>query len=251
MTVRSKLRKIVPILCEPNKFFKTYQKVILLSHMRSRSSVLSHVIGEHNEISGFYEQHIDHKKKLLKEKIKANLLIEKELKENSRYFFDKVLHSRLDPDSLESYQVIVMVREPEASIKSIMALGQKTGSKWSNMLVAVTYYQSRLSDILCLLKNNPKVPFCFITSECFVDNNEKCLKTLSDFIGVGKLSPDYEVRTQKYKPFSGDPSENIRAGKIIKTTSREDIVIDKDLLSASNIVYEYFIQQVNILPNRV
>ena len=184
MTIKSKLRKIVPILCEPDKFFKTYQKIILLSHMRSRSSVLSHVIGGHKEISGYYEQHIDHKKNNLKGKIKVNLLIDKELKADTRYIYDKVLHSRLDPQSLSSYRVIVMVREPAATIKSIMALGQQVGSQWSDMLLAVTYYQSRLSDILSLLKKKPDVSFCFIRSEYFVDNNEQCLKKFYDMLAT-------------------------------------------------------------------
>lgn len=251
MSIESKSRKVMRIIRNPYKFFKPYEKIILLSHMRSRTSVLSHVIGGHKEISGYYEQHLDHKKSYLKEKIKVNLLTDKELKSDSKYFYDKVLHSRLDPLSLSSYRVIVMVREPESSIKSIMALGEKAGSKWSDMLVAVTYYQSRLSDILCLLKSNQTVPFCFITSEHFVDNTEECLKTISDFIDVKGLSPDYEVREQTSTRFAGDPSENIHTGRVIKTKGHDDIVLDKDLLSASNIVYQDFIEQVNMLPNRI
>ncbi|NRA16439.1 MAG: hypothetical protein HRU04_13155 [Oceanospirillaceae bacterium] len=251
MTVKSRLKKIVPIICDPYKFFRSYQKIVLLSHMRGRTSVLSHVIGGHNEISGYYEQHVEHKKKFMEEKIKINLLIDNELKAGSRYLYDKVLHSNSDPQSLILYRVIVMVREPEASIKSIIAMGKKQGSKWSDMESAVTYYKSRLSDILCLLKANPAVPFCFITTEYFVNNTEDCLNILSGFIGVKDLSPDYEVQEKTSKRFFGDTSENIRAGTVIKTKSHDDIVLDKHLLCSSNILYQDFIKQVNMLPNKV
>ncbi|WP_299199330.1 hypothetical protein [uncultured Amphritea sp.] len=251
MHIKRKLLKIIKIALNPYRFFRSYQKIILISHMRSRSSVLSHVIGGNVNISGYYEQHVDHKKYFFIQKIKSNLLVDNELKSATEYLYDKVLHSHSDPKNLDDYLVIVMVREPRATIRSIVVMGEKTGSEWCDSSLAFLYYINRLSDILAMLKAQPTVPFCFITSEGFIEETEQCLNKIAKYIGVDYLSPNYDLREKTGTAGAGDPSNNIKAGQIIHTESQEDIYLDEDLLEKADNVYNDFIKQVGSLQNRM
>ena len=35
-----------------------YQHIFLLSHMRANTSLISHILGSHPQISGYYEMHL-------------------------------------------------------------------------------------------------------------------------------------------------------------------------------------------------
>ncbi|WP_299199328.1 hypothetical protein [uncultured Amphritea sp.] len=251
MSIKSKFHIAFKILRNPVVFFKKYDKVILLSHMRSRTSVLSHIIGGHEGISGYYEQHVDHKERFCNEKIKKNLLVDDELKSGSRYLYDKILHKRFDPLSLDSYRVIVMVRKPEESIKSIVSMGVKSDDKWSDIALACSYYSDRLDEILIMLELKPHIDFCFITSEEFVGDTEVCLDKISDFISLDKLSSSYSSGIKTGIAVVGDTSDNIKAGKVMLTKPHDDIVLDEYLLAQAEKCYEKFIHKVMALPNRM
>jgi E3 ubiquitin-protein ligase DOA10 len=104
-----------------------YKILFILSHMRSGSSLLTHLLVNNPEIRGFGETHInyasaeDFKKLLMKLYWQgqdfSQLQDLKKLKMNHQYIHDKVLHNNkfLDQSFLESEQIysIFLIREPQ------------------------------------------------------------------------------------------------------------------------------------------
>lgn len=93
----NKFHKAALLLRSPLLSFRRYQNLFLISHMRARTSLLSHIMGSHAEIAGYYEQHIAHWKRASDLRLRASLLEERLITPDTRYLLDKVLHVHLDP----------------------------------------------------------------------------------------------------------------------------------------------------------
>ena len=127
-----------------------YQHIFLLSHMRANTSLMSHILGSHPQISGYYEMHLSYltENDLIKQE---QLLIDKQESnkafKNSRHFlFDKILHNdyelileNLVPEQIPTlgyskFRILISIRPPEQTIKSIVNLfrHKKTEHPYAN-----------------------------------------------------------------------------------------------------------------------
>ncbi|WP_420554956.1 hypothetical protein [Neptuniibacter marinus] len=232
------LKKLSALVQSPKVLLKKYESIILLSHMRARSSVLSHVLGNNNEIAGYYEQHLDHKDKFFNIKVKANLLLEGNFPPENTYIYDKVLHDRFDPRSFKEYKVIVLIRDPRATLKSILSMGSINNSIWQDdPYRAFAYYCQRLQSITDIVgKNNFDI--FFIESDDLVDKTDDILDGISAFLEL-----DYPLSSH-YKSFGktggvyGDPSDNIKLGSIVKTEINTAEVVPDELVEIAKYYYE-------------
>jgi hypothetical protein len=230
-------KKIFQLLIHPKITTKKYNKIILLSHMRSRSSVLSHVLGSNDEISGYYEQHLSHNDSLFDLKIKVNLILGGDLSFNHDYLYDKVLHDRFDPNDLQGYKVIVLIRNPEDTLKSIISM--KDGGVWQDdPYRAFAYYCQRLYSIMDMvgsIENN----IIFVDADDLVDHTTAVLNEITSFLGLKEsLSHNYKSFEKTGKPVYGDPSDNIKSGSIIKTEANAKAVVPDELLDIAQYYYE-------------
>ena len=81
---------------------------------------------------------------------------------------------------------------------------------------------------------------CFLTYNDLVENSETSLKKLTNFLDlIEPLSQLY--KTQKYSQVWGDPSDNIKKGKIFNTKSTQ-LKIDKEILFKANVEYQKVIK---------
>lgn len=234
-----KLKKALALVTHPRMFNKDYKKTILLSHMRSRSSVLSHILGSNVEIAGYYEQHLKHTDPLFDLKIKANLIMDECLSIDATYLYDKVLHDRFDPRFFESYKIIVLVRKPEPTLKSIMSMGGITNSLWKNdPYRAFAYYCQRLQNIMDIVGRVDR-GVCFIEADKLIDDTEEELNRITAFLDLNDpLTSSYNSFNKTGKAVFGDPSENIKSGSIVRTEEKSSIVIPENLLVIANQYYE-------------
>lgn len=186
-------KKILILIKNPCVVKKKYEKIILLSHMRSRSSVVSHVLGSHDEVAGYYEQHQRHKDPFYEIKIKANLLQDNSLSYQQRYLYDKVLHERFDPQTLQAYKVVVLIRKPPSALKSIMSMGGITNSLWQqDPYRAFAYYCHRLQGIINIIEKN-KIDVFFVEADDLVEKTDDVLNGLSVFLELDSpLTSDYK-----------------------------------------------------------
>lgn len=207
--------------------------------MRSRSSVLSHILGSNSEISGYYEQHQRHTDPFYEIKIKANLLQDNSLSYQHRYLYDKVLHERFDPQTLEAYKVVVLIRKPPSALKSIMSMGGITNSLWQeDPYRAFAYYCHRLQGIINIIEKN-KIDIFFVEADDLVEKTDDVLNGLSVFLELDSpLTSNYKSFGKTGEAIYGDPSDNIKSGTIVKTKNHTKVMIPDELLAIAQHYYD-------------
>jgi hypothetical protein len=124
--------------------------IFILSHMRSYSTLLAHLLGSHPEITGYAERGISYRSSMKLYGLRLRMTLSRELG-RARYVLDKVLHDRyrISKRVLVRHDVvpIILVRRPEPTLASIFGLGALTGARgWYTDAEAVTrYYERRLT----------------------------------------------------------------------------------------------------------
>ncbi|MDJ0713503.1 MAG: hypothetical protein QNJ54_04705 [Prochloraceae cyanobacterium] len=208
-----------------------YKILFILGHMRSGSSLLTHLLITNPEIIGFGETHLTYSS----EKDLKNLIFKVhsqvgDLKMDRKYVLDKILHNNKfiggEPFS-KQVSSIFLIREPKRTISSIL----KLKPHW-NQEEALGYYCRRLQKLENYARSiNSKERSFFITHEQIINNTELVFKSLQNFLGVKQpFSEEYEVSNTTGMRFVGDSSENIKAGRIVRNYQREEISIPPELI---------------------
>jgi len=243
MSILSKAKTLSLLALKPSVLTARSKYLFILSHMRSRSTVLSHVLGSNKGICGYselfssYNNYID----LLKLRIRRYKELQCEPKD--KYILDKLLHNHIDISSeifgSQTPKVILLIREPESTIKSIINMGHKVEDDWlKNEKNATEYYcarLSRLTEYAQILDGS----YFFIESDDIVNNTDTVLNELSNWLNLDSpLENSYSIFGNTGKPGHGDPSNNILSRKITKTDSNSDIIVSQELLQTANSSYQ-------------
>jgi hypothetical protein len=239
---QKKLRRVLrKTLRRPWILFGNKGYIFVLSHMRSRSTLLSHILGSHPSIAGYAESRYSYYNfidlLLLRHKIY-------ELGEKSpvgRLALDKLLHDSLtiSPDVAEDPKIkkIFLLRSPAETVKSIIHMGttlQKVA--WHTDQAAVfRYYNTRLNT-LTQYACHPFSPGFFIHSADLIERTESVLESLSAWLELkDSLQSSYSIFKYTGSRKHGDPFANIKTGKILTEQSDySSIVLDKNLLDEAN-----------------
>ena len=211
---------------------KPFRILFILSHMRSGSSLFTHLLNSNPEIIGYGETHINYSSELdfktLMFKVYWNI---KNYQMNHKYLLDKVLHNHkfLTDDFLVSEQVysIFLIRKPQRTLASILEIKPH----WSEEK-ALTYYQERLGllESYAKLINNKKQSF-FITHEQLIDQTDLVFNGLKNFLETQEsFSEQYETLRTTGRKGIGDSSENIKAGYIIRNRTQIDTKFSGELV---------------------
>mgnify|MGYP001791355721 CR=1 FL=1 len=226
-----------------------YRFLLLLSHMRSGSSLLTHVLTTNPEVIGYGETHIDYSNardvKRLLQKVYwqaqdfRTLGDVQNLRMNHRYVMDKVLHNKkiLNPDLLRSEQVyaIFLLREPRRSLASIADLKPH----W-NEQDTIEYYTERMAMLVeyAKLMDAPQRTLV-ITSEQLIDDTPKLLRTLQTFLQTQTpFTEEYKVLKTTGMKGIGDPKGNIKAGKIVRSQRQLPQSFSSEIVAQAQQVYE-------------
>jgi hypothetical protein len=219
--------------------------VLLLSHMRSYSSLISHILGSSPEIDGYVEVQ---RKYTSPRDLRSLRIAVAKMEDNrlqGRYVLDKVLHNKWkisnsvlhDP----SVWTLFSVREPEATIKSTVAMalsGSNPDRNWKTDLGKVgTYYVRRCEGLVRYAERKP-TRSAFFVAERLIDRSDETLTMLSDFLELRTpLTSTYEKKTNTRRRGFGDPSENIAAGEIKRDRKQHDVVVPDDILAECTAAY--------------
>jgi Sulfotransferase domain len=210
----------------------SYKILFILSHMRSGSSLLSHLLITNPEIIGFGETHVEYDSnqdlKTLLLRVYQNT---RQLRMDHKYVLDKLLHDKklLDETILFSEEVraIFLIREPKRALASILTLKPH----W-NEHQAIEYYSSRLETLgkYAKLIDNRKHSL-FITHEQILNNTQSVFKVMQDFLEVKQpFSEEYQVLSMTGTRGIGDYSENIKSGRIVRSHKITEIAISSELI---------------------
>lgn len=208
------------------------QFLFILGHMRSGSSLLCHLLCNSDEIAGFGETHNNYRRrsdlaKLLvsvgKHRGKASL--------NCRYVLDKVvgtqhvMNGAVLADRRTRY--VFLLREPLATIASNVAMRRELYDEPPQQLLAFAtqHYTERLAQLVQLAETIDDRDRCLLlTHQQLVAETPTAFRTLEEFLDLrAPLCEEYGIMPTTGQPGIGDPSPNIRLGKIARTLPRKHI----------------------------
>ena len=194
--------------------------IFILSHMRSYSTLLAHLLGSHPEISGYAERSISYRSSLRLYGLRLRMTFSRELG-RARYVLDKILHDGyvVSHSVLRRRNVvpIILVRSPEPTVASIFGLGALAGAQpWYTDPEAVTgYYERRLAR-LAEYGAWARDRAILLRSEDFLRDTQLVLARLTEELGLGApLSTTYRLFERTGQPGYGDPSPHILAGSVV------------------------------------
>jgi hypothetical protein len=193
--------------------------LFILSHMRSYSSVLSHVLGSHPQVDGYCETHLRYRFSfdLLRLKWRVRKLTGEPLR--GRYVLDKILHNYPVATAIldnPRTRGIILLRQPVEVVQSIVHMGRHLdlNEQNANVANATQYYVARLGQLAKLARAFGSRA-AFLESETLVSRTEEALAFLQDFLGLDSpLERRYRSFLKTGKPGYGDPSEMIHSGEI-------------------------------------
>ena len=221
-----------------------YSRIFLLSHMRAYTSLAGHILGSHPAINGYYEMHISYDDDAALEHQIMEFRQHETLKPNSRYLFDKLLHNdyQLKPDrlSVEDIKILVALRQPEQTIKSIVDLfsNKKEPHIYASPEHATRYYIERLEYLTDFCRNEGH-DYYYFDAEMFQRAPDVLLPGLSNWLELDSpLSDRYQLFNLTGEARKGDSSEQIHSGRIDKTRiDYPHIDLPKDELKKAKAVY--------------
>lgn len=196
--------------------------LFVVSHMRSFSSLLCHILGNHPEISGYGEAQLSYFSRLDLQRLARKVQQITGSPTLGRYVLDKVLHNHREiaPGILDrpEIRVIFLLRNPEDTLRSILNMSHARGhkGKFSDPMQVLDYYVTRLrqlEDYCAHLGGNA----LFLESERLLSDTERVLVELSRWLDLGApLKPDYRTFRFSGEAGYGDPSPTILAGTVVR-----------------------------------
>lgn len=223
--------------------------LFVLAHPRSGSTVVSHVLQTHPDIVGFGEHHEGYETQSDLEALATrNAFFDRSPATTRRYTMDKIVwnHHDLSDTVLQdpATRFLFLAREPEATLESYrrmfadMTTDERRCDSYENRLTGMIDLAERIGDTSRMR---------FVTYEDLTQRTEPTLAELTDFLELEvPLSENYDLNSKSGSQSWGDPSEHIKAGKII-SVDREATVIDIDVLDRANKVYRHSCDRLTAL----
>lgn len=221
-----------------------YSWLLVMSHMRSGSSLLTHLLFNNPEIAGYGETHTTYRSHndlyVLLAKVSYQLRTLPRLPA-SRYILDKLLHNiLLTPDGLELFahedtRTIFLLRDPQQALASVISTLDYSVDG------AVRYYSDRLSALTRYAQAMPaSMPAFALTYRQLVEETDLSLAALTSFLELKiPLTSEYQVHRLTGQPGVGDISENIFAGRVLAQPSRDtEVSIPASSLAIAQREYE-------------
>lgn len=204
----------------PTAVFKPVRYLFLISHMRSRSSLLSHVLGSHPEITGYFESHIAYRHKLDFVLLRHRVMESLDGAPLGRYVLDKVLHRwYITPQLMNRMgaRAVFLLRDPESSLKSLVASNFFNAPTPAATLKRATVYYFKQLKWIQKCCGELKTRGIFIESESLVNQTQRNFELLQERLELGSpLSESYQMFNDTGRAEYGDPSQLILAGQIVR-----------------------------------
>ena len=241
---------------------KPYQILWILSHMRSGSSLLTHILSANPEIIGYGETHICYEsprdfKKLMRKvywesQEYRNLEDLQKLTLQENYVLDKLLHdsklANIDLLSSPRVQVLFLIREPQRSLNSIRDLKPS----WSEAKT-VSHYCKRLKTLVTYAEKmgSPERSLLIQNSQ-LINESSLVFESLQNFLGTqAEFTEKYQILKTTGAKHVGDPRGKIMAGQIIRTPRKLEQTVSQTAIDDAHAVYQDCLQQLSKLSTAV
>jgi hypothetical protein len=228
---------------------RSHGYILLISHMRSHSSLLAHILGSHPEIDGYSELHRSYESQVELREMTRRIEEATGRRRRGRYALDKLLHNAGQIDAAilrrDDVKVVLLIRNPVDTIPSIVRTARAVDRSLPAAApeAAINYYVTRLERIGQYSELIGERA-AFVESERLIDDTDAVLARLTRYLGLATpLEPTYERFPLSGRPGHGDPSTNILAGRVLRDDERdrgtdEPVDIPAGPMSAAVAAYE-------------
>ena len=217
----------------------THRYILILSHMRSGSSLLLHLLMTSPDISGCGERNRIYRddEDLAIFGIKSNL--GQREKYRASYSVDQINHTHFLPsESLllrPSVIPIILLREPQGAIGSMVdVFGLSSDFGIDD---AIDHYRERVTTLARYAKLFASQPRpLFLTYDKLVDETQNSLSMLKDYLELQtELSDQYS--TFSFTGRQGDRSSRIQAGRVLSRRTNHGVEIDPVTLNELQAIF--------------
>lgn len=221
-----------------------YGRIFLLSHMRALTSLVSHILGSHRWIAGYYEMHRAYADAGALDAQRRALEAGEGIKPDSRFLFDKILHNdyAFEPERLGAVplRLLVTLRAPDATLRSIVHLfaGKPGPQPYASPAGAGRYYVTRLRALAAFCRATP-LPYDYFDAELLQQSPAGLLASMTDWLELDPpLSGRYDVFRQTGQARSGDSSPRLFSGVIdTRPSDYAHIALPADVLDEARDAY--------------
>jgi hypothetical protein len=216
--------------------------IMLLSHMRGYTTLISHVLGSHPEIRGYREYGQSYLSEQDINELRWNSYRETG-KSGTRYILDKILHSKYEIDDRfladRQNRFLIAIREPVPTIQSLLRLGEYSNSVWTENS-AFKAYVRRLNELVDFAQRAHRLgnPVLLVRSEEIVDDTDALFARLANFLTLtSSLSKQYDIFAKTGQGGAGDPSPAIRQGVVKKIDHQTPAEISGEIAKTASEKY--------------
>lgn len=217
--------------------------LFLLSHMRSYSSLLCHILNTNPDIDGYGELEISYRSPIDLISMRYGVALSTRERLAGQYVLDKLLHRRFElADAivqLPTAKFMLSIREPEASVRSIVAMGRQRSAKdWkADPQRAAQHYTRRIDDLCAFVERRSDV--LAFPADAVTTHPETFLAGLTEWLDLDEpLRPQYRTGRQTGTAGFGDTSAQISSGTINVDRPKHDVELPPDLVDEIWAKYE-------------
>lgn len=219
--------------------------------MRAYTSLAGHILGSHPQINGYFEMHHSYDDASSLNRQLALYLENEELKPNSRFLFDKLLHNDycLRPErlGLSEMKVLVCLREPEQTIKSIVSLFSKKeiDDLYASPVASARYYIERVSALADYCRAHGQ-RYYYFDSALLPSAPDLLLPEMSRWLALDSpLKDRYDIFSGTGEAGKGDSSGVIRSGRINdRVSDYSSIDVPENQLVTARQIYQECRRQI-------
>jgi hypothetical protein len=134
-------------------------------------------------------------------------------------------------------RLLFLIREPAASLRSVVSLTKTFYEAWP-VAKATNYYVQRLSTLARYAEMLPPEGRALaLTYQDLTDNTPATFARLQAFLGRDTgFSEHYDL--QEFTGKRGDPSENIRTGRIVRDRATAPVEIPPAEIERASVAFE-------------
>lgn len=195
--------------------------LFVISHMRSFSSLLAHLLGSHPEISGYGEAQQSYAGRHDLDRLARTARTQTGEAALGRFVLDKILHNRheIAPTILgrDDIRWVFLLRNAEDTIRSVLNMAHSLGhtGMFSDPVQVVDYYTARLARMEQYGKELG-VRALYVDAQRLIDDTGPVLEGLSRALSLATpLLAEYRTFPLTGARGHGDPSPNIKAGRVV------------------------------------
>ncbi len=225
-----------------------YRYLVLLSHMRSHSSVLAHVLGSSPSIQGSGETQLRFRNLLDLWRLRRSIRESTGQPLRGPWLLDKVLHNEIRPIDRfvgqERMRVLIFLRHPDKVLPSQLNLARERGpdAGMADPHACCDYYVKRLHRLREDGQRYGRRAMYF-DAEVLIQQPQRLLTALAQWLELPEaLSTEYRLVPRSGTEGYGDWLPNIRAGRVLgeesSTTAHWPIPVEPSVLAEARGAYE-------------